>query len=86
MKTLERLTLSDISGQKRLDIKLNGEISLTHTVGQVIDHFLDSKRIPRNRLRWSAFSRGVLLDNKKALGDLSEIDAQWRVVPEVSAG
>lgn len=65
---------------------MNGEITLHHKVGQVIDHFLDVKRIPQNQLRWSAFSRGLMLDHKQELGDLEETDTQWRVIPEVTAG
>ncbi|MBI4881883.1 MAG: hypothetical protein HY812_19820 [Planctomycetes bacterium] len=86
MPVLENICIADISGQKRLDVRLNGEITLKHTVGQVVDHFLDAKRIPRNELRWSAFSRGVMLDHKQELGDLHQTDDQWRVIPEVSAG
>jgi hypothetical protein len=80
------LLMTDISGQKRFETGLDDELTPRHTVGQAVEHYLDQMRIPQNGLRWTAFSRGVVLDNKRELGDLPVEDTRWAVLPEVSAG
>jgi hypothetical protein len=86
MVAATRLRMTDISRQKRLETGLDGELTPRHTVGQAVDHYLQRMRIPGDGLRWSAFSRGVKLDSKQSIEDLSETDAEWTVMPEVSAG
>jgi len=86
MVTATRLRLSDISRQNRYQIPLDDEITPRHTVGQATEHYVQRMRIPGDGLRWGAFSRGVKLDNKATLDQLSEEDAEWMVMPEVSAG
>jgi hypothetical protein len=81
------ITMSDLSRQKRLRAEL-GVDGLTgrHTVGQAVEHYLDRMSIRNHGLRWTAFSRGVKLDNKAELSDLPDTDGEWTVMPEVSAG
>jgi hypothetical protein len=86
MVAATKLRMTDISRQKRLDAGLDGELSPRHTVGQAVDHYLQRMRIPGEGLRWSAYSRGLKLDSKQTLEDLSEADTDWTVMPEVSAG
>jgi len=82
------ISMSDLARQKRLDIDLNGDnrLSSSHSVGQAVDLYLDRMQIPDRGLRWTAFSRGVMLDGKRRLGDLDFTDTDWTVMPEVSAG
>ena len=86
MVTSSSLVMTDISGQKRYETGLDGDLSTENTVGQAVEHYLNQMNIPANGLRWSAFSRGVMLDKKNRLGDLEEEDTRWAVLPEVSAG
>jgi hypothetical protein len=86
MVAATRLRMADISRQKRWDASLDAELTPQHTVGQAIDQFLERQRIPGEGLRWSAYSRGLKLDNKQSLEDLTDVDADWTVMPEVSAG
>ena len=86
MVAATRLRMTDISRQKRLEAGLDGDLTPRHTVGQAVDHYLHRMRIPGDGLRWSAFSRGVKLDSKQSIEDLGETDAEWTVMPEVSAG
>ena len=53
---------------------------------EAVEHYLDRLQIRDNGLRWSAFSRGVMLDSKRPLGELESTDTEWTVMPEVSAG
>jgi hypothetical protein len=79
--------MSDLSRQKRLQADLGSDgLTRRHTVGQAVEHYLDRMNIRDHGLRWTAFSRGVKLDNKVELGDVPEADADWTVMPEVSAG
>jgi hypothetical protein len=86
MVTASRLKMTDISRQKRFEADLDGDLTPQHTVGQAIERFVQEKRIPGDGVRFTAISRGVKLDNKKTLGELSESEADWTVMPEVSAG
>jgi hypothetical protein len=81
------ITMSDLSRQKRWQAELGTDgLTRRHTVGQAVDQYLDRMNIRSHGLRWTAFSRGVKLDNKVELDDVSETDDQWTVMPEVSAG
>jgi hypothetical protein len=87
--TEPKLRMHDITGQRRLEADLSlGFLTPRHTVGQALDHYLERTQIPHNGLRWNAFSRGVRLDNKRVLAELPDEDVQneWTVMPEVSAG
>jgi len=86
MVTDTRLKMADLSRQKRFQTDLQGELTPQHTVDQAIQHYLGRMNIPDNGLRWTAFSRGVRLDNKAPLADIPENDVEWTVMPEVSAG
>ncbi|MFO0819492.1 MAG: hypothetical protein U1A77_16205 [Pirellulales bacterium] len=88
MVALQRISMADLARQKRLDVSLadNDELSPDHSVGQAVDHYLDRMRIDERQLRWSAFSRGLLLDNKRRIRELDPADQDWTVMPEVSAG
>jgi hypothetical protein len=86
MVAATKLRMTDISRQKRYETELSGELTPRHTVGQAVDVYLQRMRIPAEGLRWSAFSRGVKLDNKQTLEELTETDAEWSILPEVSAG
>ena len=83
------LSLSDLARQKRLDVTLGGDgaqLTTSHTVEQAIEFYLNEMQIHDRSLRWTAFSRGILLDSKSQISDLEETDSQWTVMPEVSAG
>ncbi len=81
------ITMSDLSRQRRFQTELDAdELTRRHTVGQAIEHYLDRMSIRSNGLRWMAFSRGVKLDDKTTLSEIPEMDSQWTVMPEVSAG
>ena len=88
MVALSRIAMADLARQKRMEVELSeaGELTPDHSVGQAVEHYLDRMRIRENGLRWSAFSRGVMLDGKRRLRDLEPADHQWTVMPEVSAG
>ena len=87
MVALTHLRMHDLARQRRVDVDLAaGDLSPAHTVGHAVDLFRERAQIPDYGSRWSAFSRGVALDSKSRLGDLPEIDADWTVMPEVSAG
>lgn len=87
MVAATRLTMTDISRQKRLETDLGDDLlNPRHTVGQAVDKYVNRMRIPGDGLRWAAFSRGVKLDNKQTLESLAEEDSDWTVMPEVSAG
>ena len=81
------ITMSDISRQKkfRADLDVDG-LTRQHNVGQAVEFYLDRVGIRDNGLRWTAFSRGVKLDNKQPLEEVPTTDAEWTVMPEVSAG
>ncbi len=81
------IAMSDLSRQKRWQAELGTDgLTRRHTVGQAVDYYLDRMNIRSHGLRWTAFSRGVKLDNKVELDDVPETDDQWTVMPEVSAG
>lgn len=86
MVAATKLRMTDISRQKRLEAGLDGELSPRHTVGQAVDFYLGRMRIPGEGLRWSAFSRGLKLDSKTVLEELEDVDSEWSILPEVSAG
>lgn len=87
MVAATKLKMTDIARQKRLETGLDdSDLSPRHSVGQAVDVYLKRMRIPGEGLRWSAFSRGVKLDSKQLLEDLPDEDADWTVMPEVSAG
>lgn len=87
MVALTRLRMHDLARQRCVDVDLDaGDLSPAHTVGHAIDLFRERAQIPDHGSRWSAFSRGVALDRKSRLGDLPAVDADWTVMPEVSAG
>lgn len=87
MVATSRVAMSDISQQKRFETTLDGELTPRHTVGQAIDMYLERMGIPPGNLRWSAFSRGLKLDNKAPLADVAETEeVDLTVMPEVSAG
>lgn len=86
MVALSRFSMSDLAGQKRVDVDLtaDGDLSPTHTVSQAVDVFKRRMEISDGGVRWSAFARGVMLDGKSRLGDLPEPEVT--VMPEVAAG
>jgi len=86
MTTTSMIRFSDLSQQKRFSTDLTDELSVDHNVSQAIDHFLNEIGVPENDLKWSAYSRGVRLDKRTQLRDLPEEDADWTVLPMVSAG
>lgn len=88
MVAMNRLVMSDLARQKRLalDLRESEEVTPDHSVGQAIEHYLGRMRIQENGLRWTAFSRGVMLDSKRRLKELEATDEEWTVMPEVSAG
>ena len=87
MVAINRITMTDISRQKKLAVGLDGELTPAHTVGQTIEHYVERMGIRDNDLRWSAFSRGVKLDNKSVLADVPGVEDQvWTVMPEIAAG
>jgi hypothetical protein len=86
---VSEISMSDISRQKRFRVQIGGDgesLAASHTVGQAVEFYLDHVGIRDHGLRWTAFSRGVKLDSKRLLRDMPETDAQWIVMPEVSAG
>jgi hypothetical protein len=80
------IRFSDLSQQKRFTTDLQEDLTPRHSVEQAIDFFLGRTGIPDNDLPWTAFSRGVRLDKKAVLEDLSDQDTEWTVLPHVSAG
>ncbi len=86
MIATNELVMSDLSRQKRFRTRLDDDLTPDHTVDHAVGLYLDRMGIPDNSLPWNAFSRGVRLDRKLRLADLSELDDRWVVVPEVSAG
>jgi hypothetical protein len=88
MVVLNHIEMADLARQKRLNVALDETSELTpeHSVGQAVEHYLDRLNIRENGLRWSAFSRGVMLDSKSRLRELEPADHEWTVMPEVSAG
>jgi hypothetical protein len=87
--TLNRFTMSDLARNKRVEVPIGGdgaELTPAHTVGHAIDHYLDANQIRDRSLRWTAFSRGIMLDSKTKLDELESTDSEWTVMPEVSAG
>jgi len=85
---LTKFTMSDLARQKRVEVDLTdgGAITGSHSVSQAVEHYRERLQIPDRGLRWTAFSRGVMLDGKSRLRDVPEIDDEWTVMPEVSAG
>lgn len=88
--SMATLTMSDVSGQRRLrlDLEESDEVSPSHTVSQVIEHYRETMLGSEDGHdgHWWAYSRGVKLDTKKPIEQLPEQDNQWLVMPEVSAG
>jgi hypothetical protein len=88
MVAMNRLFMADLARQKRVEVDLNHSADLTrdHSVGQAVEHYLRATRIQDQGLRWAAFSRGIMLDSKSPLRELTPEDEEWTVMPEVSAG
>lgn len=87
MVALSRFAMSDLARQKRVEVDLDGgALTRLHSVSQAVEHYRDHMQIRDGGLRWTAFSRGVMLDGKSRLGDLEETNVEWTVMPEVSAG
>jgi hypothetical protein len=89
MRTLHQFVMSDLARQRRVSVRVGGdgaELTASHTVGQAIDHYLDRLQIHDRSMRWTAFSRGVMLDSKRRLQELTATETEWTVMPEVSAG
>lgn len=86
MVATSRLRMSDLSRQLRLETDLSSELTPQHTVGQAVDHFRARSRLPDHGTAWTAVSRGVRLDANARLADVPEVDSQWTVMPQVSAG
>lgn len=88
MVAFSRFAMADLSRQKRLEVELNddGDLTPAHTVGQAIEHYLGRMQIRDYGLRWTASSRGVMLDSKRKLSELDATDTEITVMPEVSAG
>ena len=86
MQATTTIRMSDLSGQRSLETDLTTDLTPQHTVGQAVETYLETVGTPDNGLRWTAFSRGVRLDMKDRLADLTEADAAITVLPEVSAG
>lgn len=81
-----KVRMQDLSRQKRFEFDVGGDLSPSHTVSQAVDHYLERMVIPNGNQRWTAYSRGLKLDDKQNLGELPEDRSQWTVIPEVSAG
>lgn len=79
------IEMTDLSQQITFETDLSEELTPEHTVDQAVARFRDAKGIPDEGLRWMAFSRGVRLEMGRRLRELPETDAQWLVMPEVSA-
>lgn len=87
MVAAANINMTDIARQKRLVTNLKSDgLTPRHTVGQAVDFYRREMRLPGEGLQWSAFSRGVKLNNNLLLEDLPDEDAEWTVMPEVSAG
>ena len=87
MVAATHIKMADIARQRRYETDLGGDLRPSHTVGQAIEHYREQVSIPGDHgMRWTAFARGVRLDNKRLLSDVPEADAEWTVMPEVSAG
>ena len=87
MVATSRITMADISRQNRYEVGLDGQLTPRHTVRQAIEHYLDRMGIRDADQRWSAFSRGVKLDNKSELSSVPDVQENtWTVMPEISAG
>ena len=86
MNATSTLEMTDLSRQKNYRTDLSGDLTPEHDVDQAIDHYLQESRIPRHGMRWVAVSRGRRLDSKRQLLDLPDLDAEWRVLPEATAG
>lgn len=87
MVATSRIAMADISRQKRFEVSLDGPLTPRHTVGQAIELYLERMGIQQGDLKWSAFDRGLKLDNKAELADVSRSEkSDWTVMPEVSAG
>ena len=87
--TLDRFTMTDLSRSKRVEVPIGGdgaELTPSHRVEHAIDHYLDKNQIRDRSLRWTAFSRGIMLDSKTKLSELESTDTEWTVMPEVAAG
>ena len=89
MVALSRFAMTDLARQKRVEVDLDlddGVLTKSHSVSQAVEHYRDRMQLPDGGLRWTAFSRGVMLDSKARLGDLEATETEWTVMPEVSAG
>ena len=88
MVAFTRFAMSDLARQKRVEVDLEDEtLTRAHSVSQAVEYYRDRMQIrDGGGLRWTAFSRGVMLDGKARLGDLDQTDTEWTVMPEVSAG
>jgi hypothetical protein len=79
--------MADISRQRRLEVSLDGPLTPRHTVRQAIEFYLEQTRTHQGDVQWSAYDRGVKLDNKSELADVSATEeSDWTIMPQVSAG
>jgi hypothetical protein len=87
MVATSRIAMADISRQKCLEVSLDGQLTPRHTVGQAIEYYLEETRMHQGDVLWSAYDRGVKLDNKSELADVSVTEeSEWTIMPQVSAG
>ena len=86
MHATNTIKMTDLSRNKHFQTDLSAVLTPAHTVGHAVEHYLDRMDIPDNGLRWTAYSRGVRLDNKQPLEQVPTKDDQWMILPEVTAG
>lgn len=86
MTPTSTLRFTDLSEDHPVRVDLGDDLTVDHDVDQAIELYLDRSGIPRNDLEWSAYSRGVRLDKRSRLAELTDQDTDWMVVPTVSAG
>jgi len=78
--------MSDLSGQRRFAVDLDGDLTPEHTVFQAVEHYRESMGFRDQQVPFMAFSRGVRLDAKQRLKELNDVDTDWTVMPEATAG
>jgi hypothetical protein len=86
MTVLTIIKMFDLARQRHFETDLSGDLTPQHTVDQALDRYFDATGTARNGERWHIASRGRGLDLKSRLSELEEVDNEWLVIPEVSAG
>ncbi len=86
MTATSEIQMTGLGGEKLYTTDLGQDLTPQHTVGQAVEHYLDEMEIPENGLRWTVLSRGVRLDMKQRMEQLTGTDTRWTVLPEISAG